>query len=321
MSLVKLLSKTFVPSDVLQALAYHIAFETGSAGVFISRVTLEYMDVVVGSFREKRSARNPEGMSISDLKEKENLKKGHGAFIGSNIYLYRNTCGWFVGLDNPSCQVAEIRKKAETDVSIAYPAYGILQERLEKLDPNRDPLTGCLTRKRFYEDMRGVLKAMIVERIPLWIFYMDFNNFKAVNDILGHLVGDEVLKSIAAEIRSIFLGYGNVYRIGGDEFIGTAFSISRAEAESISRRIEKTTSHAPGGIPVSVAVGAEVMENVSPLKADENEVKKIIDKYVAVAESKMYLDKEKNRAFNRNSIEEVKRLFKGVLDAAQSGNI
>lgn len=319
MSLVRILSEMIVPSDVLQAAAYYIAFETGSAGAFISLSTLEYMDVVVGSFREKRTGKVSGGISVKDIKDAQNEKKGHGLFINNNVYIYRSLYGWFTGLDDPSDPVADFRKKIESAVSVAYPVYNILTERIEKTNPDRDPLTGCMTRKRFYEDIRGVLKAMIVKKIPLWIFYMDFNNFKIVNDLLGHLIGDEVLRSTAMEIRAIFLGYGGVYRVGGDEFIGTAFGIGSKDADNIVKRIEKITTQAPGGIPVNVAVGAEMFENNITSDTSDESLKRIIDKHISVAEGKMFINKEKTKAVNFSSnITEMRKFFKEVVSAAKS---
>lgn len=319
MSLVRILSDMIVPSDVLQAAAYHIAFETGSAGVFISLTTLEYMDVVVGSFREKRTGKKEGGISVKDIQSAEKVKRGRGVFVNNNVYVYRSIYGWYVGLDNPDNQVSDSKKKVETDISTAFPAYNILAKRMEKNDPDRDMLSGCLTRKRFYEDMRGILKAMIVKNIPLWIFYMDFNNFKIVNDLLGHLVGDEVLRSTAMEIRGVFLGYGSVYRVGGDEFIGTAFAVSNEEAQNISKRIEKITMQAPGGIPVSVAVGVEVFENDKVVSAEESDIKRIVDKYVALAEEKMFINKEKTKSVNfLSNIDGVRNFFTGAFRAEKS---
>lgn len=322
MSLVKILSELVVPSDVLQAAAYHIAFMTSSSGAFISLSTLEYMDAVVGSFREKRTGGAEGGVSVMDIKNIGDIKKGHGKFIGNNVYIYRTMYDWYVGLDNPSCRVSEAKKGIEADVSVAFPAYGILTKRIEKSDADRDFLTGCLTKKRFYADIRGVLKAMMVKSIPLWVFYMDFNNFKMVNDILGHLVGDEVLKSIAMEIRSVFLGYGRVYRVGGDEFVGTAFGLSRGEAESIAERIEKITMQAPGGIPVGVAVGFEVFEHSSAAGTDGERLKNLIDRYVSVAEQKMLVNKEKSKtAGYLAGVGEMRNFFMEAINAAKSGSV
>ena len=321
MSLVKVLSEMVVPSDVLQVTAHHIVFETRAAGAFISINTLEYMDAVVGSLREKRSGSCESGVSVSDIKDASTIKKGHGMYIKNNMYVYKSMYGWFVGVDDPALPVSEIKKRVESDISTAYPVYSIIEKRIEKLDPDRDPLTGCLTRKRFYKDMRGIIKAMVVKDIPLWIFYMDFNNFKIVNDTLGHMIGDEVLRAVAMEIRSIFMGYGKVYRMGGDEFVGTAFLLSREAAENIARRIEKVTAQAPGGIPVSVAVGVERFENTLVINKNEQDVKKIIDKYVSIAEGKMFINKEKRKNGSMDYVNDLRKFIKGALDVAKTGGV
>jgi len=290
MSLEKVLSAVFVPSDALQTFAFYLCFKTESEGAFVSLTTPEYMDAVVGSFRERRTARNDNGISVVDLQDVIRLKNGGSIYIKDDVYVYRASCGWFVGLDSPAYSNGELKFLIESVVRITYPVYRILTERVESNGADYDPLTGCFTRQRFYSDLRGVLKAMLVRDIPLWLFYMDLNNFKSVNDVLGRSMGDEILKFISMEIRSVFLGYGNLYRIGGDEFIGVSFGLGHSEAEKIARRIENVTYHAPFGVPVSVAVGIEKFEKVS-IHSGSADIDTLIDTYVDRVERKMMASK------------------------------
>ena len=75
-----------------------------------------------------------------------------------------------------------------------------------------DELTGLLNRRtyeRHIADLTG----------PAQIYLLDLNDFKSVNDVLGHAAGDEVLASTAALIRRSFGFAGLCYRTGGDEFV------------------------------------------------------------------------------------------------------
>ncbi len=154
-----------------------------------------------------------------------------------------------------------------------------------------DTLTGCYTRSEFFKHITSNFRTLMVKDIPLYIFYMDFNNFKVVNDMLGHDMGDQVLRSIAAEIKNVFLGYGNFYRIGGDEFIGIAFGIKDEQSKFIAKRIENVARQAPCGLFVNISVGVKKFTK-STYQYNKDTIDDIVKQYIADAESNMYLHKK-----------------------------
>ncbi|RNC70733.1 MAG: EAL domain-containing protein [Desulfuromonadales bacterium] len=83
-----------------------------------------------------------------------------------------------------------------------------------------DPLTG-LPNRNLLQDRLG--QALAVEasrrRNPLCVMFLDLDNFKKVNDTLGHTVGDMLLKAVASRIRNCIRGGDTVSRLGGDEYI------------------------------------------------------------------------------------------------------
>ena len=94
-----------------------------------------------------------------------------------------------------------------------------------------DQLTGILNRTAYERDS-DILRdnfsketlsgnAYLDSHFDLLIAYFDINNFKHVNDTLGHDVGDKVIQAAATLINKAFSKYGNVYRVGGDEFCAT----------------------------------------------------------------------------------------------------
>ncbi|AEA33643.1 GGDEF domain-containing protein [Hippea maritima] len=290
MILQKILAESESPSDVLQIFVYDLTARTGSRGGFVCTETTDYMDAVIGSMRRRRSSLAKDGISVSNIKP---LEKGE-SFVFDTIFIYRTSLGWYVGLDDPEIDEDHVVRTVERTMDVVYPAYSLL---LKHEDENRDKdeLTGCFTRRELFRHLRSNLKTMLTKDIPLYVFYMDFNNFKVVNDTLGHHMGDAVLRSIASEIKSIFLGYGNVYRVGGDEFIGVAFGINEELANRIAKRIEAVTRQAPCGLFVSVSVAYKVFDRNTYSYTEESNMDTVLNRYLSDIEVDMYENKKKIR--------------------------
>ena len=79
-----------------------------------------------------------------------------------------------------------------------------------------DPLTGLCNRRGFEEE----LELRVQRRQPFSLLVADLNGFKSANDRHGHLVGDEILRQFALELKSQFVADDMVARWGGDEFVG-----------------------------------------------------------------------------------------------------
>jgi diguanylate cyclase (GGDEF)-like protein/PAS domain S-box-containing protein len=80
-----------------------------------------------------------------------------------------------------------------------------------------DPLTDLPNRALFHDRLQHRL-AHLAPGEQLAVLYIDIDEFKSVNDTLGHLVGDELLKSVAVSLRGCTRGDDFVARLGGDEF-------------------------------------------------------------------------------------------------------
>ena len=95
-----------------------------------------------------------------------------------------------------------------------------------------DPLTGCRNRRFFDEIIGRELQRHRRYGIPLSLLFVDIDRFKAINDTLGHDVGDDVLRDVAAFLLSNIREADYVFRWGGDEFL---VLISCAEDEARQR--------------------------------------------------------------------------------------
>lgn len=99
--------------------------------------------------------------------------------------------------------------------------FSALRKNLEneKELARRDPLTDTLNRRSFFDLAEHEINRLQRYSLPLTVAYIDIDNFKVVNDQLGHQVGDTLLLAVVSAIRSNIRGSDIMARFGGDEFV------------------------------------------------------------------------------------------------------
>ncbi|CDX40123.1 Diguanylate cyclase [Mesorhizobium sp. SOD10] len=112
-----------------------------------------------------------------------------------------------------------------------------------------DALTGLLNRSAF--DRLLAENIALAERLPLAVFYVDLDYFKALNDYAGHAAGDLALKSVAAGILASLPTSAHAARLGGDEFALMVPNCKDACAEQIARAVLAAVRDADLGPAVS----------------------------------------------------------------------
>ncbi|MEH6566288.1 MAG: GGDEF domain-containing protein [Halopseudomonas sp.] len=113
-----------------------------------------------------------------------------------------------------------------------------LQEEL-KLQATRDPLTNLLNRRAFTD---LALRQMAVSRRQgegLALLLMDLDNFKAINDLHGHSVGDEVLGAFARQVARQVRAQDLLCRFGGEEFVLLVPGADESSAVALAERIRE----------------------------------------------------------------------------------
>jgi len=85
-------------------------------------------------------------------------------------------------------------------------------------EASQDPLTGLPNRRFFDRWARQLVARSARDRSVFTLVLIDLDGFKAVNDNLGHAIGDEVLREAAARLQSVLRGGELLARLGGDEF-------------------------------------------------------------------------------------------------------
>lgn len=84
---------------------------------------------------------------------------------------------------------------------------------------HHDALTGLANRTTLTDRLSLLLRKRGALREPIAVLWLDLDDFKSINDAYGHLVGDAVLKTIAARLRRHTRDEDTIARIGGDEFV------------------------------------------------------------------------------------------------------
>jgi diguanylate cyclase (GGDEF)-like protein len=128
---------------------------------------------------------------------------------------------------------------------------------------HHDSLTGLGNRLLFKEQLEEALKDVSIAPHPLAVLFLDLDGFKAVNDTLGHSVGDLLLKLVATKLRDILPRTDRIARLGGDEFAilqisSTQPGSSIALAEKIIEVVGQPSSIDGHDVTVGASVGIAV---------------------------------------------------------------
>ena len=129
---------------------------------------------------------------------------------------------------------------------------------------NTDSLTGLWNRRWARIYIEQAIAALEGERQPFSVALIDVNDFKKINDLRGHVVGDQVLVKIAQLMLSFPSDKAVFFRLGGDEFLIVAPKVSELEMKQLCGDIVATVNQAmkDSGYPVSLSIGmASYSEN------------------------------------------------------------
>ena len=101
-----------------------------------------------------------------------------------------------------------------------------------------DALTGLPNRTLILDRVEQLMMRARREKTPLAALFIDLDNFKAINDSLGHAAGDELLQAVSARLTAVVRESDAVGRLGGDEFVVIASELSFAAGpELIAERL------------------------------------------------------------------------------------
>jgi diguanylate cyclase (GGDEF)-like protein len=123
-----------------------------------------------------------------------------------------------------------------------------------------DALTSLHNRRYFHETLaREVSRAQRYDR-RLALIVFDLDDFKAINDRIGHLAGDAVLAEAAERVRDVVRSADIACRVGGDEFAVIMPESARSDADQLYRRLQNAVSARPAGQAGTLSLSAGIAE-------------------------------------------------------------
>lgn len=277
---------------------FEIDIFDGNADVFI--VDTQNMDFIMDTLHN--GSENTDAMSGHQIKKgyseeqlTQDFEKGKGgltAYLSKNAEEYLYTAyepiginDWFVLVTVPESivlrDVDHIGKLLmwlaiyEALVLAAYILWVVMRARKEIQEKERIATTDLLTGLKNRNAYERVLERYAAERPePFACVYADANGLHELNNSQGHLAGDRMLQCVSDSLTKVF-GAGNVYRIGGDEFLVFTKMEESAAAEKAADAKEKV-----GKEGYHVSIGTASGEKTTAVTA-----------IVKAAEKKMYEDK------------------------------
>lgn len=177
---------------------------------------------------------------------------------GAHDYILKGNLKRLVPAVERELRDAAVRRKHRQD-----------EETIRKL-AYTDPVTELPNRARFIEYIREAVAVGLREHHPVALLLMDIDRFKDVNNTLGYVSGDTLLRQVGARLRSALSGHELVARLGCDEF---GILLPRlASADDLEQFVKKTQNilEAPFMIDeIPIAVEASIGAALWPDHADE----------------------------------------------------
>jgi len=155
--------------------------------------------------------------------------------------------------------MAEALQERERELRLSYEE---LKERNRQLLEARamattDALTGLGNHRAFHETIRREFKELARGKGKIGVIMMDIDGFKDINDSLGHLQGDEILRQCARTFCEV-TDPRSIYRYGGDEFAVLLVGASEEETMQTAERLRQAVAECSGGGPNKITVSLGV---------------------------------------------------------------
>lgn len=166
---------------------------------------------------------------------------------------HNDFCNRYIHKDGTTVYILWSARYSEEDgvrIGVARDVTALRQteEKLRFL-AHHDPLTGLANRLLFHERLESAMRAAHRHQNSLALLFLDLNDFKHINDVHGHAMGDRVLCMMAGRLEDCIRETDTVARMGGDEF--TVLLTDIQSVETVSKKVEQIIA------AVTAPLGAE----------------------------------------------------------------
>ena len=162
---------------------------------------------------------------------------------------------WFAGIGLAAMLIS---------LSVTWQAFSSLRRKVADTESDLkrmawyDPVTKLPNRNLFQQRLREALESAKTNRHSVAVLFIDLDNFKLVNDTLGHDAGDVLLITIGDRLRGLLRAGDSVCRMGGDEFVILLHPAEHIDAEAVASRALETISHPVTIYEQQVYVGGSI---------------------------------------------------------------
>jgi len=161
--------------------------------------------------------------------------------------------------------------------------------KTSEFQASHDSLTGLLNRSAILEILAKELSRARRTKAPLSVIMADIDHFKQVNDVLGHLAGDQVLNKVARFISTSIREYDHCGRYGGEEFFVVIPGCDRNSARDIAERLKHTLSEQ------DIVIEDRAVHVTLSLGLAEYKEAQDMDSLIKAADEALYRAKERGR--------------------------
>lgn len=146
---------------------------------------------------------------------------------------------------------------------LLYPLRNTLLYQRAVESASIDPLTGVRNRAAMDSTMKREIGLALRHKTPLSVILMDIDHFKSINDLYGHLYGDQALKAVAQCAEQSIRESDMIFRYGGEEFLilltGTDLNGAELLAERVRANIESMSPQTDKAIRMTVSLGVTTL--------------------------------------------------------------
>jgi diguanylate cyclase (GGDEF)-like protein len=161
----------------------------------------------------------------------------------------------------------EIRQRIANRTDALERKIGSLQQQA-----TRDVLTGLLNRRALNDHLAKVVQRCTSTGLPASVLMIDVDNFKPLNDTLGHAAGDHLLRSIGQLLRSTLREKDTGFRCGGDEFVivleGSDITSANALATRLTSLVDRLVATLKVPALPRLSIGTASLADVSTPSAE-----------------------------------------------------